>query len=67
MGSDTEADEKKIPHSVNGLNSSKNDLEAGEAGLDRTLASRHLQFIAIGGTIGTVSLSRLSKLMLITL
>ncbi|OLN85508.1 Arginine permease [Colletotrichum chlorophyti] len=35
-------------------NGSKTDLETGETGgLHRTLASRHLQFIAIGGTIGT--------------
>ncbi|CRK29904.1 hypothetical protein BN1708_018391, partial [Verticillium longisporum] len=31
----------------------KTDLETGDAGLQRTLSSRHLQFIAIGGTIGT--------------
>ncbi|KAM0276729.1 hypothetical protein ACHAQH_006439 [Verticillium albo-atrum] len=31
----------------------KGDLETGDAGLQRTLSSRHLQFIAIGGTIGT--------------
>ncbi|KAF6795918.1 arginine permease [Colletotrichum sojae] len=34
-------------------NASKTDLETGETGLHRTLHSRHLQFIAIGGTIGT--------------
>ncbi|WYZ39765.1 hypothetical protein EsH8_IV_000106 [Colletotrichum jinshuiense] len=34
-------------------NGSKTDLENGEDGLHRALASRHLQFIAIGGTIGT--------------
>ncbi|PKS13184.1 hypothetical protein jhhlp_000529 [Lomentospora prolificans] len=32
---------------------SKDDVEVGEAGLERALTSRHLQFIAIGGTIGT--------------
>ena len=32
---------------------SKEDVEAGEGGLERALTSRHLQFIAIGGTIGT--------------
>jgi amino acid transporter len=31
----------------------KEDVENGEAGLDRAMTSRHLQFIAIGGTIGT--------------
>ncbi|KAJ0153027.1 Arginine permease [Colletotrichum tanaceti] len=35
-------------------NGSKTDLETGETGgLHRTLHGRHLQFIAIGGTIGT--------------
>ncbi|KAF9878006.1 arginine permease [Colletotrichum karsti] len=34
-------------------NASKTDLETGESGLHRTLNARHLQFIAIGGTIGT--------------
>ncbi|KAF7559146.1 hypothetical protein G7046_g5011 [Stylonectria norvegica] len=29
------------------------DVEAGDSGLDRTLSSQHLQFIAVGGTIGT--------------
>lgn len=29
------------------------DVESADAGLDRALLSRHLQFIAIGGTIGT--------------
>ncbi|CAI4219787.1 unnamed protein product [Parascedosporium putredinis] len=31
----------------------RSDLEVGDAGLERALSSRHLQFIAIGGTIGT--------------
>lgn len=31
----------------------KEDIEAGDSGLVRALASRHLQFIAIGATIGT--------------
>ncbi|KAF4974530.1 hypothetical protein FZEAL_8581 [Fusarium zealandicum] len=31
----------------------KEDVETGESGLERGLSSRHLQFIAIGGTIGT--------------
>ncbi|SPO06387.1 probable lysine permease [Cephalotrichum gorgonifer] len=34
-------------------NNSSGDVEIGEAGLERSLSSRHLQFIAIGGTIGT--------------
>ncbi|GKT73991.1 arginine permease [Colletotrichum tofieldiae] len=39
---------------VTPTNGSKTDLETGETGgLHRTLHSRHLQFIAIGGTIGT--------------
>ena len=29
------------------------DVETGETGLNRALSGRHLQFIAIGGTIGT--------------
>jgi amino acid transporter len=33
--------------------SDKQDVESGDASLDRTMSSRHLQFIAIGGTIGT--------------
>ncbi|OAQ84930.1 arginine permease [Purpureocillium lilacinum] len=32
---------------------SSEDVEAGETGLKRALQGRHLQFIAIGGTIGT--------------
>lgn len=32
---------------------SSNDAETSDAELDRALTSRHLQFIAIGGTIGT--------------
>jgi len=39
------SNEKKTP--------SKEDVETGESGLDRAMSSRHLQFIAIGGTIGT--------------
>ncbi|KAK5624332.1 hypothetical protein RRF57_000050 [Xylaria bambusicola] len=35
------------------LNGSQKDVEAGEEGLQRGLNSWHLQFIAIGGTIGT--------------
>ena len=54
MHSDTEADEKKVPHTAGDLNQSRDDLETGSAsGLERTMGSRHLQFIAIGGTIGT--------------
>lgn len=53
MASDHEIDEKKIPQASNGMNSSREDLETGEATLNRTLEARHLQFIAIGGTIGT--------------
>ncbi|KAK1967880.1 amino acid permease [Colletotrichum sublineola] len=49
---------EKTPQSSEGevtpSNGSKTDLETGETGgLHRTLHSRHLQFIAIGGTIGT--------------
>ncbi|KAK1989128.1 amino acid permease [Colletotrichum cereale] len=49
---------EKTPQSTEGevtpSNGSKTDLETGETGgLHRTLHSRHLQFIAIGGTIGT--------------
>jgi hypothetical protein len=32
---------------------SEKDVEAGEEGLQRGLSSWHLQFIAIGGTVGT--------------
>lgn len=51
---DSSADEKS-PRVSNEKkqNASKEDVEAGEAGLDRAMSSRHLQFIAIGGTIGT--------------
>ncbi|KAK1991183.1 amino acid permease [Colletotrichum falcatum] len=49
---------EKEPQSSEGevtpSNGSKTDLETGETGgLHRTLHSRHLQFLAIGGTIGT--------------
>ncbi|KAK2056382.1 amino acid permease [Colletotrichum caudatum] len=49
---------EKTPQSTEGevtpSNGSKTDLETGETGgLHRTLHSRHLQFLAIGGTIGT--------------
>ncbi|KXH66186.1 amino acid permease [Colletotrichum salicis] len=49
---------EKTPHTSEGevtpTNASKTDLENGETGgLQRDLNSRHLQFIAIGGTIGT--------------
>ena len=39
---------------------SQQDVETGSSntGLDRTLHSRHLQFIAIGGTIGTGTLTQ---------
>ncbi|KAI1336953.1 amino acid permease/ SLC12A domain-containing protein [Xylariaceae sp. FL0016] len=35
------------------VNGSQKDIEAGDAQLERGLSSYHLQFIAIGGTIGT--------------
>ncbi|KAK2046269.1 amino acid permease [Colletotrichum somersetense] len=49
---------EKTPQSTEGevtpSNGSKTDLETGETGgLHRTLHSRHLQFLAIGGTVGT--------------
>lgn len=37
----------------NSLNGSKHDVEAADTQLQRTLSSHHLQFLAIGGTIGT--------------
>ncbi|RYP00436.1 hypothetical protein DL766_001435 [Monosporascus sp. MC13-8B] len=54
MESPTESGEKQS----NGLgtksaNGSQDDIEAGRAELQRGLHSRHLQFLAIGGTIGT--------------
>ena len=50
-----QSDEKKVSDSdvaATSLNGSQKDIEAGE-GLQRGLNSWHLQFIAIGGTIGT--------------
>lgn len=45
----------KLPGVVTGPGGLKGDIETGtsEPGLERKLHSRHLQFIAIGGTIGT--------------
>lgn len=40
-------------HSINESDQPKQDDVAENGGLERTLQSRHLQFIAIGGTIGT--------------
>lgn len=54
MLSDTDVDEKKVPQEKDLHLTPNDDVETGSAnGLERTMGSRHLQFIAIGGTIGT--------------
>ncbi|KAK7935059.1 hypothetical protein PG985_000554 [Apiospora marii] len=47
--------EVKLPHheNTNSLSGSGKDVEAGGAELKRGLQAHHLQFLAIGGTIGT--------------
>lgn len=47
--------DEKSPRASNEkkISPTREDVEAGESGLDRGMNSRHLQFIAIGGTIGT--------------
>ncbi|CAM1505121.1 Fc.00g107580.m01.CDS01 [Cosmosporella sp. VM-42] len=55
MGVETDTDEKKSPQASKDLSQTQedSDIEAGDGGLERTMAARHLQFLAIGGTIGT--------------
>lgn len=44
----------KLPNeATNSVNGSQKDVEAAEARLERGLSAHHLQFLAIGGTIGT--------------
>ncbi|KAK8058626.1 hypothetical protein PG994_009074 [Apiospora phragmitis] len=47
--------EAKVPHheGTNSVSGSGKDVEAGGAELKRGLQAHHLQFLAIGGTIGT--------------
>ncbi|KAJ3556350.1 hypothetical protein NPX13_g10155 [Xylaria arbuscula] len=54
--SSLQSDEKKVPNSdvaATSSDGSQRDIEAGEEGLQRGLNRWHLQFIAIGGTVGT--------------
>lgn len=54
MAVDSSVDEKSPRVSNDKLpEKTDQDVETGSTGLDRALHSRHLQFIAIGGTIGT--------------
>ncbi|RYP21648.1 hypothetical protein DL765_002109 [Monosporascus sp. GIB2] len=54
MESTTESGEKQSNGlGIKSANGSQEDIEAGRAELQRGLHSRHLQFLAIGGTIGT--------------
>jgi yeast amino acid transporter len=48
-----EAKAPQWPSSPGSTNGSQADVEAGRTSLQRDLQSHHLQFIAIGGTIGT--------------
>lgn len=56
MNIDTSSADEKTPRTSNDKlpQKTEQDVETGSSsGLDRKLESRHLQFIAIGGTIGT--------------